>query len=68
MDVLAPDAVLTRAEVAAWLKVQPRQVERLGVPCVDLGRKTKRYLRRDVLAWLEAHRRGGRGIDNGCAA
>ena len=53
----APDAILTRDEVAAWLKVRPRQVERLGVPCLDLGRKTKRYLGRDVLEWLDAHRR-----------
>jgi hypothetical protein len=45
-------AILTRAEVAAWLKVQPRQVERLGVPCLALGRKTVRYLRADVEAWL----------------
>ena len=52
----SPDAILTRDEVAAWLKVQPRQVERLGVPCLDLGRKTKRYLAKDVLAWLEAQR------------
>ena len=51
-----PDVVLTREEVAAWLKVKPRQVERLGVPCLDLGRKTKRYLQRDVTAWLEAQR------------
>ncbi len=42
------DAIPTRDEVAAWLKVKPRQVERLGVPCVDLGR--------DVLAWLEVKR------------
>src|SRR5712691_8565874 len=53
----APDAILTRDEVSAWLKVKPRQVERLGVPCLDLGRKTKRYLAKDVLAWLEVQRR-----------
>jgi hypothetical protein len=53
----ATDAILTRDEVSAWLKVKPRQVERLGVPCLDLGRKTKRYLAKDVLAWLEAQRR-----------
>jgi hypothetical protein len=52
----APDAILTRSEVAAWLKVKPRQVERLGIPCLDLGRKTKRYLGEDVLAWLDAQR------------
>lgn len=52
----APDAILTREEVAAWLKVRPRQVERLGIPVLDLGRKTKRHLAKDVLAWLEARR------------
>jgi hypothetical protein len=52
----AHDAILTRSEVSAWLKIKPRQVERLGIPCLDLGRKTKRYLGKDVLAWLEAQR------------
>lgn len=52
----APGEILTRDDVARWLKIRPRQVERLGVPCVDLGRKTKRYFRADVLAWLEAQR------------
>ena len=51
-----PDVIMTRAEVAAWLKVKPRQVERLGVPVLDLGRKTKRYLAQDVQAWLEKRR------------
>ena len=50
-------AVLTRKEVAEWLKVRPRQLDRLGVPCLDLGHKTKRYLAEDVKAWLEAQRR-----------
>lgn len=54
----ALDAVLTRDEVAAWLKLKPRQVERLGIPAIRLGRKTVRYLGGDVLAWLEAHRAG----------
>ena len=53
---LAPGGILTRAEVASWLKIKPRQLERLGVPCLDLGHKTKRYLGEDVLAWLEAQR------------
>ena len=50
------DGILTRGEVAEWLKVKPRQVERLGVPHLDLGRKTKRYFMRDVLQWLEQRR------------
>jgi len=53
----APDDILTREEVAAWLKIKPRQVDRLGIPCLDLGRKTKRYLAKDVVAWLDARRR-----------
>lgn len=44
------DTIMTRDEVASWLRVKPRQVERLGVPCIPLGRKTLRYLRADVLA------------------
>ena len=51
-----PDEVLTRDEVAAWLKVRPRQLGRLGVPALRLGAKTVRYLRSDVLAWLEGQR------------
>jgi len=50
------DAILTRDEVAGWLKLRPRQVERLGIPRIDLGRKTKRYLAQDVVVWLEAKR------------
>ncbi len=58
MTARAPhaDEVLTSKEVAEWLKMTPRQVLRLKVPCVDLGRKTKRYLSADVRAWLEGHR------------
>src|SRR3989442_2964145 len=52
----APDAILTAADVAAWLKITPRQVQRLGVPCVRLGPRTSRYFARDVLTWLEAQR------------
>ena len=56
---LAPETILTRGEVADWLKVKPRQVERMGVPCLDLGRKTKRYMVADVRAWLEEQRVAG---------
>lgn len=51
-----PQDILTRDEVASWIKVRPRQVERMGVPCLDLGRRTKRYLAQDVLTWLEKRR------------
>ena len=59
MELRNANAILTRDEVAAWLKVRPRQVERLGIPCLDLGHKTKRYIAEDVLAWLRARRNGG---------
>ena len=61
----ALDGIMTRNEVAAWLKVAPRQLDRLGVPCLDLGRKTKRYVVKDVSAWLEAQRQGARGTKGG---
>ena len=48
--------VLTPQEAAAWLKVRPRQLGVLGVPHLDWGHKTKRYLARDVEAWLEEQR------------
>ena len=51
------DRVLTPKEVAAWLKVRPRQLDRMGVPYLDLGHKTKRYLATDVEVWLESQRR-----------
>lgn len=53
------DGILTREQVASWLQVRPRQVERLGVPCLQLGRKTVRYFRSDVLAWLRDQRGNG---------
>lgn len=56
---LPPDALLTAADVGTWLKVSPRQVQRLGVPWIDLGRKSRRYQVRDICAWLETRRREG---------
>ncbi len=52
----SPDTILTVAEVAALLKIRPRQVQRLGIPCINLGRKTKRYLWADVLRVLDERR------------
>ena len=54
-----PDgAVLDPREAAAWLKVHPRQLVRLGVPAVVLGPRTRRYEVGQVRAWLAAHRQG----------
>ncbi len=54
---LPRDALLTADEVADWLKVARRQVQRLGIPWIDLGRKTPSYQVKDVLAWLETRPR-----------
>lgn len=61
------DEILTAKEVAAWLKIKPRQVQRLGIPGIDLGRKTKRYMARDILEWLEVHRSKGTATNRGSA-
>ncbi len=52
-QVPAPDAIMTTEQVAAWLQVHPRQVQRLRVPALKLSHKTVRYRARDVLAWLQ---------------
>lgn len=55
---LAAGELLTPAEVAAWLKITVRQVQRLGVPYEDLGKRSRRYLVGDVKTWLERRRKG----------
>jgi len=54
-----PDAILTCRQVAQWLQLTPRQVQRLGIPYFDLGPKNRRYRARDVMAHLETKRRTG---------
>ena len=52
-----PDsAILELQHVADWLRISPRQVERLDIPFALLGKRTKRYLARDVIAYLEKKR------------
>jgi hypothetical protein len=48
-----PETVLTIHQVAEWLQVSPRTIERLGIPCATLGHRTRRYLARHVLEYLE---------------
>ena len=54
---LPANTLLTADEIGDWLQVARRQVQRLGIPWIDLGRKTPRYKVKDVLAWLETRRR-----------
>jgi len=52
--------IMTLQEVAAWLKIEPRQVQRLGIPFFNLGDRTRRYMAQDVREWLERRRENGR--------
>lgn len=49
-------AILELAHVAAWLRVSERTVEPLDIPFALLGKRTKRFLARDVLDYLEKRR------------
>ena len=51
-----PEPLLTRKEVAGWLRVGERQVQRLGIPGVKMGHRTVMYQRGDVEAWIASHR------------
>ncbi len=54
---LDPLTVLTRPQLAAWLKVSERTVDRLQPPALALSEGVRRYLVGDVLTWL--HRQTG---------
>lgn len=58
-EPLGPFTVLTRPQLAAWLKVSERTVDRLQPPAMALSEGVRRYLLGDVLAWLQARRNGG---------
>lgn len=51
-----PEAILDISQVAQWLQVSTRTVERLDIPSVFLGTRTKRFLGKDVLAYLEGRK------------
>ena len=48
-----PEAVLTIQQVAQWLGVSRRTVQRLRIPTVRLGHRTIRYRAEDVLQYLQ---------------
>ena len=52
----ADNAILTAAQVAEWIGVSMRKFERMDVPCIYLGTRTRRYLAKDVIRWLEKAR------------
>jgi hypothetical protein len=48
---------LTLNEVAAALRIDRHKVRKLGIPCFDWGRKSKVYLKADVVGWIEQQRK-----------
>ena len=47
------DELLTRDEVAAWLKLPPKSVYELPLPKVKLGHRTVRWRRADIQAYID---------------
>ena len=52
----ADDAILTVQQVSDWTQLSVRQIQRLGIPYVDCGKRSRRYIAADVRRWLEARR------------
>lgn len=57
MASIEAERLLTRAEVAAMLHVHPKQVTRLNIPSVAIGKRAKRWRRADVERWIEERTR-----------
>ena len=59
----ADNSVLTAKQVAAWLQIGERQLDRIpGLPYVPAGgTRSKRYLVRTVVTWLETQKREQKG-------
>lgn len=51
-----PEAVLEIQDVADWLHVSTRTVERYDIPYFFIGRRQKRYLGEDVLRFIRTRR------------
>jgi hypothetical protein len=49
-----PETVLTPQQVAEWLQVSTKTLATLPIPSKKLGHRTRRYVARDVLAYLTA--------------
>ena len=52
MQPADPD-ILTTKQVAQLLQVSPKTVRDLPIPCAPIGSRTMRYLRKDVMEYLE---------------
>jgi hypothetical protein len=50
----APETVLTIEQVAEWLDISKRTAESLHLKCFYLGTRTRRYLAKHILEYIEA--------------
>jgi hypothetical protein len=50
------DTLLKAEQVARRLNVRPKTVYGLGIPCVRLSLRTKRWRHGDVDAWIESRK------------
>lgn len=57
-EPLGPFTVFDRKQLAAWLQVSERTLDRLQPPSMQLSEGVKRYLLSDVLCWLQSRRNG----------
>ncbi len=62
----ADNAVLTPAQLARWLQISERQLERRDdIPWVSLGKRTRRVLVRDMITVLQSRARKNGGSGHG---
>jgi len=50
------DEIWTVQQVADYLQLSVRQVQRLGIPFLDCGKRNRRYPRSCLYAWQDARR------------
>jgi hypothetical protein len=50
----SPETVLTIEDVSEWLGISKRSAEKLNLKCFYLGKRTRRYLAKHVLEYIEA--------------
>lgn len=55
---LPDDAIVTAADVARYLGVSARTVQRAPIPCLRVGPRTPRYRVGDVRAWVRSQTQG----------
>jgi hypothetical protein len=55
-QTVQPLTVLTKPELARWLRVSERTLDRLHPPALALTDGARRYLVVEILKWLDARR------------